>query len=51
MEENLNLNIPLSEIREALCPKCQDKLKDITKDHIAEALAKRALEAEPGGKK
>jgi len=44
--ENLNVNISLKEINEALCPKCQAKLQEITKDKIAEELAKRALGTE-----
>lgn len=44
--ENLNLNISLREINEVLCPKCKTKLQEITKDKIADMLAKRALGAE-----
>lgn len=50
-DENLNLTISLREINEALCPDCKAKLREITKDKIADELAKRALEVEPGGKR
>lgn len=42
-DENLNLNISLKEINEVLCPDCQAKLLEITKDKIAEELARNVL--------
>lgn len=45
-EKNLNLNISLREINEILCPDCKVKLQEITKDKIAEELARRALEVD-----
>jgi len=48
---DIQLNISLREINKALCPECQAKLQEITRDVIAEELARRALGIDSEAKK
>ena len=44
MPDDIKVNLTLKDIYDVLCSDCKKKLQALTKDKIAEELAKRALE-------